>query len=101
MIGGGAFLPPQPCVTSAVGAAPQDGAGVAMLVLFAKGCEPQAVATGAGGPKLAGGAAAPAAGGVYVVPTFAGKVIPPLLAPASFSCVRPYAARPSTAPMLM
>jgi hypothetical protein len=30
-----------------------------------------------------------------------GKVIPPLFAPASFSCVRPYAASPSTAPMLI
>ena len=97
---GGAFLPPHPAVTSVVAVAPQvaavgtpkpAGAGVPKLWVIV-------VATGA--PKLLG-CCPTAGGGVYVVPTLGGKVIPPLLAPASFSCVRPYAARPSTAPMLM
>lgn len=45
---------------------------------------------GAGEPKPLGALGAGVAlGGVYVVPTFAGRAIPPLLAPPSFSCVRP------------
>ena len=55
---------------------------------------------GAGLPKLGAGAGLlkpplTGAGGVYVVPNCA----PPLLAPLSFSCVRPYAATPMIAPM--
>ena len=72
---------PKPGATGAPkpeGAAPNPGLGVPKLWVIV-------VATGA--PKLPG--CCTAVGGVYVVPAFGGKVMPPLLAPPSFSCVRP------------
>lgn len=61
--------------------APNAGAGAVLTELPPRGTD----------PKLGAGAAATGAGGVT----------PPLLAPAIFSCVRPYAAIPSMAPMAM
>ena len=76
----GPGLPPYPVIISGVvGAANPAGAGV-----------PKLWATGAatGAPKLLGCCPA-GAGGVYVVPALDGNCMPPLLAPPSFSCVRP------------
>ena len=85
----GAGLPPNPTVTSILVGAPNP-------VLLPKlpvdelpnppprGCEPKEVVTGEPSPDCG------ACPGIwYVEPTFDGKLIPPLLAPPSFSCVRP------------
>jgi len=82
----GAGLPPNPVTTSAAAGAPNP-------VLLPK---PDAGAeTGAlpkppplGAPKPVGAVGWMGAGGVYVVPPVGGAM-PPLLAPFSFSCVRP------------
>ena len=97
----GADLPPHPVTTSALTAVgfsnpvgpPKlvaEGAPPTLLLL-PRGCEPQDWATvvDVGAPNIPGLDCATGAGGVYVVPALVGKEIPPLLAPPSFSCVRP------------
>ena len=63
------------------------------------GAEPKLGAAGADAEKL--GALVPKLVGVEPnVEAPLGEVVrPPLFAPPNFSCVRPHAARPSTAPM--
>ena len=60
---------------------PDAGAGLGAL--------PKPLALGADIPKPVGVVGWIGAGGVYVVPPLAGGAMPPLLAPFSFSCVRP------------
>ena len=80
-------MPPNPVTTgdgvAAIGLVPQLGAGV-YVVAEVYGAAPKLL--GAVAPKPAGAVGCcTAPGGVYVVPTLPGKLIPPLLAPLSFS----------------
>jgi len=98
-MGGGAFFPPNPVTTSAdsvpkagaapklelgagVGDEPKPGAALDTLpnpLPLAKGCDPHELVTGAGFVL----------GTLDVVDPLLGNCNPPLLAPPSFSCVRP------------
>ena len=101
VIGGGAALPPQP-VLIAVGAAAAEfqasAAGTVAAALLPKGCEPHEFETGAGVANAVGLIVGVAEDKLGVGTPLVGKVGAPA-APLSFSCVRPYALTPSTAPM--
>ncbi len=99
VIGGGAALPPHPVLTAA-GAEFQDSvAGVADPTPPPKGCDPHEFATGAGAANEVGCIAGVAEDRLGVGTPLVGKAVGPAAAPFSFSCVRPYALTPSTAPM--
>ena len=77
----------------AIGVVPQLGAGVKLLALFPpRGAEPK---------PLLGALKPPVAGVLGAVKLLDGTCAPPLFAPAIFSCVRPNAAIPNTAPIAM
>ena len=88
-----------------MGVVPQLGAGLTGPLAAAPNPEPPPKPLGAGEPKPPELPKPPACGWLNVEGPLANHVagvcIPPLLAPPSFSCVRPNAAIPKTAPMAM